>query len=141
MRKHIWTAVAVLLLLTATALPALAKGMSKEQATVTAKKLFKDFPFEVVSVKESEIKGLWQVGLVLENRYRILYLDSKGAIAIFPGQETQGHMIELSDMTSLTNKATSELGKIDFKTLPLKDALIMGDKKAKIKVAVFDDPL
>ena len=141
MRKHIWTAVAVLLLLTATALPALAKGMTKEQATASARKLFKDFPFEVLSVKESEIKGLWQVGLVLENRYRILYLDAKGKIAIFPGQETQGHMIELGKMASLTNKATQELGKIDFKTLPLKDALIMGNKKAKIKVAVFDDPL
>jgi thiol:disulfide interchange protein DsbC len=141
MRKHIWTAVAVLLLLITMALPALAKGMTKEQATTNAKKLFRDFPFEVVSVKESELKGLWQVGLVLENRYRILYLSSKGKIAIFPGPETQGHMIELSKMESLTNKATEELGKIDFKTLPLKDAIIMGNKKAKIKVAVFDDPL
>jgi len=141
MKKQIWTAVAALMLMTAIVIPGIAEGMTKEQATVNAKKLFKEFPFEVVDVRESELKGLWQVGLVLENRYRVLYLDSKGEIAIFPGQETQGHMIALDKMASLTSKAIQELGSIDFNLLPLKDALILGDKKAKIKVAVFDDPL
>jgi len=140
MRRVAGIALAVMLILTAFALPALAKGMTKQKAANAAKKLFRDFPFEVVSVKESKVKGLWQVALVLENRYRILYLDTDGKVAILPGPETQGHMVDLERMASLTNEATSELGKIDFKTIPLKDAIILGDKDAKIQVAVFDDP-
>ena len=140
MTKYIRTVLAALLLLTAMASPALAKGLSVEQATTAAKKLFKDFPFEVISVKQSAVKGLWEAALVLEGRYRIMYLDNSGKIAIFPGAETQGHMIDLNRMASLTNEATQTLGQVDFKDLPLKGAMVIGSKKAKIQVAVFDDP-
>jgi len=140
MTKHIRALLAALLLLALIASPAMAKDMTVEKATAAAKKLFKDFPFEVISVKQSAVKGLWEAALVLEGRYRILYLDTSGKIAILPGQETQGHMIDLNRMASLTNEATQTLGKVDFKALPLKDAIVVGNKKAKIQVAVFDDP-
>jgi len=140
MTKHIRALLAAFLLLASMASPALAKDMSVEQAQKAAKKLFKDFPFEVISVKQSAVKGLWEASLILEGRYRILYLDNSGNIAILPGAETQGHMIDLNRMASLTNEATQKLGIIDFSTLPLKDAIVMGSKKAKIQVAVFDDP-
>ena len=140
MTRFLKAAIAAIMLMSILAPPALAKEMTKEIAAESVKKLLKDYPFELISLKKAPVDGLWEIGLVLENRYRIMYIDDNGSKAILPGPETQGHLIDLERTASLTNESMMELGRIDFKTLPLKDAIVLGSAKAKHKVAVFDDP-
>lgn len=117
------------------------KEMTVKEASQAAQKLFKDFPFKMLEVKKSPVEGLWEARLILEGRFRVLYIDSTGNLAFFPGKETQGHLIDLNGTKSLTAQSMQEMGHIDFKTIPLDDAIILGNKDAAHKVAVFDDPL
>lgn len=144
MRKLMRIILAALALIALMAPPLMAGTMSKEQATEAAKKLFEKTPFEVTSVKNSKFPGMVEVGVVVQGRFRVLYLDSKGKYGIFPGAETQGQLIEFGSgpdgLKSLTMESVRELGRVDFKDIPIKDAIIMGNPKARNKVAVFDDP-
>ena len=41
---------------------------------------------------------------------------------------------------NLTQESLTALNKVDVSQIPLKDSLIMGDEKARIRVIVFTDP-
>ncbi|MEK7823377.1 MAG: hypothetical protein AAB228_03970, partial [Nitrospirota bacterium] len=64
----------------------------------------------------------------------ILYLDYslKKIIA--------GNIVELSTKTNLTQESSLKINKVDLSLVPYENALVLGDKKAKHKVVVFDDP-
>ena len=71
----------------------------------------------------------------MENdRKNIVYLDySKKKIII-------GNVIELQTKTNLTRESLDRINKVDLSQVPLENSLVMGDKDAKYKIVVFDDP-
>jgi thiol:disulfide interchange protein DsbC len=84
----------------------------------------------VVDVKMAPVRGLWQVDFDVDGKHAVVFLDF-----------LKQHLVvvqQIVPIESLGKPAAQR--KIEFSKLPLKEALIMGPKHAKKKVAVFTDP-
>jgi len=89
---------------------------------------------EVLDVRLSPVRGLWEIAFALQGKKGVLYLDfSKGNII-------QGGIIKIESKEDLTAQRLQELSKIDPASIPLEGALVMGKKDAKYSVIVFTDP-
>lgn len=94
----------------------------------------------VTEVKRSPIGGLWQVAVDVDGQPGIFYIDFAKKHVIL-GQSIQITPIE--DTGRDTGKdagKTAPEKKVNFSKIPLKDAIVLGPKNAKKKVAVFTDP-
>jgi thiol:disulfide interchange protein DsbC len=106
--------------------------LSKDDALAALKELAPDI--KVLEVNPSPVAGLWEVDVESRGRKGILYLDSSRKYLI------QGSIVDLSSKSNLTQERYSEINKVDVSQIPLDDAIVMGDKDAKHRVIVFDDP-
>jgi thiol:disulfide interchange protein DsbC len=89
---------------------------------------------KILDVRPAQIKGLWEIAIETKGQKGILYLDSSKNYAIF------GSILDLKTKANLTQERFSELTKIDVSQIPIDDAIVVGDKEAKYRVIVFDDP-
>ena len=89
---------------------------------------------KVLEVRFSPFKSLWEVFSESGGRKMILYLDVTKKYLV------SGNMYSLKDRKNLTQESLTALNKVDVSQIPLKDSLIMGDEKARIRVIVFTDP-
>ena len=89
---------------------------------------------KILSVKESPVNGLWEIVLQSGERKGLIYLDYSGKYFI------QGAIIDIKSKANLTQERFSEINKVDVSQIPLDDALVLGNKDAKYRVIVFDDP-
>jgi len=85
----------------------------------------------VDGVAPSPIPGLFEV----RSGRNIFYSDADGR-HFFIG----GHMIDTVAKKDLTKARMEELNRIDWSVLPLDKAVVSGDKKGKLKLAIFTDP-
>lgn len=104
--------------------------MSKEDAG----KLLGKFTDRVVDVLPGPFPGTWEVVVEKGGTKYPLYLDYSGKY-LFNGQ-----VIRMSDMENLTGLRYIDLNRVDVSTIPLDDAIVIGNPKAEKKVVVFDDP-
>lgn len=88
----------------------------------------------VVAVVPGPIPGIWEVDVERGGKIYPLYLDYSGKY-LFNGQ-----VIRMSDRENLTGERYTDLNRVDVSTIPLADAIILGNPDAKHKVVVFDDP-
>jgi len=89
---------------------------------------------EVMDIKLSQISGLWELVIKARGKRGIAYIDfSKQHIIT-------GSIIQVKSSLNLTNNKLYELNKVDVSQIPLDDALVMGDPKAKYRAIVFHDP-
>jgi thiol:disulfide interchange protein DsbC len=51
-----------------------------------------------------------------------------------------GEIFDIKEKKSLTRERMADINRVDVSQIPLADALVMGEKDAKHKVIVFDDP-
>jgi len=93
---------------------------------------------KVILVQPAPITGLWEIGIDMGGRKAIVYLDYAKKNIISPA--TRGEVISIKTRTSLTQESFQKINKVDASQIPLTNALLMGDKTAKHKVIVFDDP-
>jgi thiol:disulfide interchange protein DsbC len=93
-----------------------------------------DQNIKITDVKQSPAKYLWEVSVETGGKKGLLYIDlpKKNVIS--------GSIIEIKGKRNITQDRLSELNKVNVSQIPLNDALILGDKKAKHRVIVFDDP-
>lgn len=145
MKRPLLLALALLVLTAASALP-FGQGqgcsggackdchsLSPEQATKALAPL--GVPVEVKGVEMSEIPGLWSVILARPDGMSLMvYLDFSLRYLI------QGDAVEISTKESVTKNRMIELNPVDYASIPLDDALVMGDPKAPVKVVLFTDP-
>lgn len=89
---------------------------------------------KIIEVRPAKIQGLWEIAVEAKGQKGVIYLDSSRNFAVF------GSVIDLKTKTNLTQERTSELNKVDVSSIPLDDALVLGEKDAKYRVIVFDDP-
>jgi len=89
---------------------------------------------KILNVQNGPIDGLWEIGFDSNGKKNILYLDYslKKIIA--------GNIVELSTKTNFTQESVLKINKADLSLVPYENALVLGDKEAKHKVVVFDDP-
>ena len=106
--------------------------LNKEEAKDLLKNTIPDV--RVLDVRPSPVKGFWEVDLESRGQKGIVYVD-------FPKKHFfSGALISLGEKKNLTQERFTELNRVDVSQIPLDDALVMGDQKARIRVIVFTDP-
>jgi len=88
-----------------------------------------DFP-KIDEVTKSVVPGLYELRVGTD----ILYTDENGNYLI------EGQLIETKTRANLTEQRIAKLTAIDFKTLPLKDAIVWKQGTGERKLVVFADP-
>jgi thiol:disulfide interchange protein DsbC len=88
-----------------------------------------DFP-KPDEVSKTPIPGVYEIRIGSD----ILYTDEQGNYLI------EGQMIETKSRLNLTEERIGKLTAIDFKTLPLKDAMVWKQGSGERKLVVFADP-
>jgi thiol:disulfide interchange protein DsbC len=89
---------------------------------------------KVMGVNTSPVEGLWEVDIEAGGRKGLVYIDFSKKHLI------SGSIISIQDKKNLTQERISEINKVDVSKIPLDDALVMGDREAKYRIIVFDDP-
>ena len=88
-----------------------------------------DIP-KIDEVTKTAIPGIWEIRIGTD----ILYTDENGNYLI------QGSLIETKTRVNLTDERIGKLTAIDFKSLPLKDAVVWKQGTGERKLVVFADP-
>lgn len=118
--------------LAAVATVAGAQALPAAQVTALKQKLAQRLP-EVPVVEEirlSPIAGLLEV----RAGQHVFYVDAKGDYLI------DGSLIETRTQRNVTQERLDDINRIDFASLPLKDAVVWKNGSGKRKLAVFADP-
>lgn len=84
---------------------------------------------KIKTMSPSPINGIYEM---VTNENQIFYTDDSGKFVL------SGNIIDLSSRVNITQQRIDFLNKVDFKTLPLQDAIKVGTGKKKL--AVFHDP-
>ena len=100
--------------------------LEKKDAEAVVRKLAPNA--QVIEIKSSPVKSLWQIDVEADGKRGMVYLD-------FSKKYLIGQIIPVE---SIGKPAPQR--KTDFSKLPLKQAVVMGPKKAQKKVVVFTDP-
>lgn len=85
---------------------------------------------KIDELSKSPIPGLWELRIGTD----VFYVDDKGEYLI------QGQIIETKTRQNVTEARIQRLTAIDFKDLPLKDAVVWKSGSGARKMAVFADP-
>jgi thiol:disulfide interchange protein DsbC len=88
----------------------------------------------ILDIRISPVKGVWEVDLESRGRKAIVYVD------FLKKHFFSGALVSIAERKNLTQEKLVELNKVDVSQIPLEDALVMGDEKARIRVIVFTDP-
>ena len=88
-----------------------------------------DFP-KIDEVTKTALPGIYELRIGTD----ILYTDENGSYLI------EGQLIETKTRVNLTEARISKLTAIDFKSLPLKDAMVWKQGTGDRKLVVFADP-
>ncbi len=88
----------------------------------------------ILDIRISPVKGVWEVDLESKGRKAIVYVD------FLKKHFFSGALVSIRERKNLTQERFIDLNKVDVSQIPLEDALIMGDQKARIRVIVFTDP-
>ena len=106
--------------------------LNAEQARDVLKSLAPDV--KILDIQPAPVNGLWELGIEASGQKNIVYLDfSKKKIII-------GNVIDIQTKTNFTKESFSKINRVDVSQIPMENSLVMGDKNAKYKVVVFDDP-
>lgn len=95
---------------------------------MTEKKMIPDS--RVLEIKLAPAKGLWEIDVETGDKRGAIYLD-------FSKKYITGQLIPVDAITSTAAPAPS---KVDFSSIPLKNAIVFGKKNAAKKVVVITDP-
>ena len=85
---------------------------------------------QIDEVRSTPMKGLYEVRIGTD----LFYTDAKGNYLI------QGELIDTKTKRNLTEDRMNQLTAVDFRHLPLKDAITIVHGKGERKMAVFEDP-
>ncbi|MEO7055860.1 MAG: DsbC family protein [Caldimonas sp.] len=88
-----------------------------------------DFP-KIDEVTKTSLPGIYEIRIGSD----ILYTDEQGGYLI------EGQLIDTKSRVNLTEARISRLTAIDFKSLPLKDAMVWKQGNGDRKLVVFADP-
>ncbi len=88
----------------------------------------------IINISPSPLGGIWEVVFESQGRKGIVYIDYTKRFVF------AGNIFDVTKKTNLTEERYTEINRIDISKINLKDALVMGSKKARNKVIVFHDP-
>jgi thiol:disulfide interchange protein DsbC len=105
--------------------------LNKDEAKDLLKNVIPDVV--ILDVRLSPVKGVWEVDLESRGRKGIVYVD------FLKKHFFSGALVSIAEKKNLTQEKLVDLNKVDVSQIPLHDALVMGDQKARIRVIVFTD--
>lgn len=85
---------------------------------------------KIDEVRPSPMPGLWEIRIANEVRYT----DPTGTFLI------EGELIDLKARKNLTAERITQINRVDFASLPFKDAVVWKSGNGKRRIAVFADP-
>jgi thiol:disulfide interchange protein DsbC len=101
-----------------------------------AASLLKSFDqnIKVLGVGVGSVKYLFEVSVESNGKKGVVYID-------FPQKHLfTGSLYQINGKRNLTQESLSEINKVNVSEIPLGDAIVIGEKNAKYRVIVFDDP-
>lgn len=106
--------------------------LSNEEATTLMGNL--NPGIKVFEVRSGPVAGIWEVVIETGGRKMPVYVHfSKNHLI-------SGEIFDIKEKKSLTRERMADINRVDVSQIPLADALVMGEKDAKHRVIVFDDP-
>ena len=108
------------------------RNLSIDEAMILLKSL--DPNIKVITVQPSPIEGLWEVDIESGGKKLPVYVDLSKKYVV------SGSIIDIKEKKNLTQDRITEINKVNVSQIPLGDAIVMGDKEAKYRIIVFDDP-
>jgi thiol:disulfide interchange protein DsbC len=106
--------------------------LKKDEAATLLKNF--DQNIKVLSVGIGSVKYLFEVSVESNGKKGLVYID-------FPKKRLfSGSLFQIQGRKNLTQEKLSEINKVNVSQIPLADALVLGEKNAKYRVVVFDDP-
>jgi thiol:disulfide interchange protein DsbC len=106
--------------------------LSKEEARDLLKDLLPNI--NILDIRLSPTKALWEIFSESGGRKGLVYVDFSKKYLVL------GNIFSIKERKNLTQERTADLNKVDLSQIPLGDALVMGDPKARIRIIAFDDP-
>ncbi|MDA8078003.1 MAG: hypothetical protein M0Z79_03580 [Nitrospiraceae bacterium] len=106
--------------------------LTKDEAAAILKEIIPN-P-KIVDVRIAPSRAMWEVAVESNGKKAPLYLDFSKKYLF------SGNLVDIKARKNLTEERFTDLNRVDVGKIPLKDALVMGDRQAKHKVIVFDDP-
>ena len=82
-------------------------------------------------IKRTPMSGLFELRV---DGTEIFYTDASANFLI------QGHLIDTKNQRDLTEERIQKIMAVDFKSLPIKDAIVIVRGKGERKMAIFEDP-
>lgn len=107
-------------------------NLKKDEASALLKELIPGV--KILTVRTIPVRSMWEVVLQTNGRNELVYIDFSKKYLL------SGSLIDIKGKKNLSQDRLADINKINVSQIPLKDALVMGDKNAKHKVIVFDDP-
>jgi len=101
-----------------------------------AAKLLKTFDQNIAikNISVSSAKYLFEVFVETNGKKAIVYID-------FPKKHLfTGSLYQINGKKNLTQERLSEINTVNVSQIPLGDAIVLGEKKAKYRAIVFTDP-
>lgn len=111
-------------------------SITKSEAADIIKRLKIPDP-KVLNIQMSPVKGLWEVSIESQGKAGLLYIPFSKRYVV------QGQIIDVTtgvDKTKEQYQIIQDSKKVDVSKISLKNALVLGQKKARKKVIVFTDP-
>jgi len=90
---------------------------------------------KIDTIRTTPMKGVYEIQVRHGKKSVVYYSDGDGKHLI-----AGGHMFETASHRDLTRERLEDLNRVDWSSLPLDKAIVSGDPKAKLKVAIFTDP-
>ena len=89
---------------------------------------------KILDIRTGPFKGVWEVDVEGGGKKGVAYIDFSKKYAI------SGGIIDIKGRRNLTQERLTEINRVNVAQVPLSDALVIGDRSAKHKIIVFDDP-
>jgi thiol:disulfide interchange protein DsbC len=106
--------------------------LKKDEAASLLKSF--DENIKVLGVGVGSVKYLFEVSIESNGKKGVVYID-------FPKKHLfTGSLYQINGKRNLTQESQSEINKVNVSQIPLSDAIVLGEKNAKYRVIVFDDP-
>jgi thiol:disulfide interchange protein DsbC len=107
-------------------------NLKKDEASALLKELIPGV--KILTIRTIPVRSMWEVVLETNGRKELVYIDFSKKYLL------SGSLIDIKGKKNLSQDRLADINKVNVSQIPLKDALVMGDKNAKHKVIVFDDP-
>jgi thiol:disulfide interchange protein DsbC len=106
--------------------------LKKDEAAALLKGF--DQNIKVLGVGFGSVKYLFEISVESNGKKGIIYID-------FPKKHLfTGSLYQIQGKRNLSQESLSEINKVNVSQIPLGDAIVLGEKNAKYRVIVFDDP-